>query len=481
MRGKKEAAALDVVEAVAQQSRQAAELAGIAGQERLIDPRLNPATRPHADRLRDEQQHRDLDAAAARSARRHRVADARAAEAERTLEALALARRTSSPARSVLALHSGRRVYGRLALGASAVLAAGSAMGLEAAASAMDAPTGTGYIAELGLTVLSTVAISVRAMLAEHRVEVKHGTWQAWTLWVLMTVPLLASIATNLAMTNSVGAACSIGAAAFGLLGIVVADRASAGMQARAAEVDAADEAQLRAVALAEDLPVVGGQAAEAPAIDAATAPRRPDERERPRTRTRTREDGPQDQDGGHDADLPEGEAVAAGVAADPVAALAERGAAELAEWLADQDGPDGGVRPTALPGPSGHGPQGAAATALDAAAEAGADPSAEPVRTGAHIDTDQDEREDEPDAGEAGPDREGPERVLPAIEARRAMGASTRQRIAEYLSTHPAATVGQIAADLDLSRTTVKRHRGELRRLQAAATRRARGAEVAE
>src|SRR5690606_8952055 len=154
-----------VVDAVREQTEQAAALAEIDGQDRLADPRLNPATRRRADELRTEQLTRALDAEHSRLLRRHRVADRHAAEAEETLQAIALARQAASPARSVLALHRGKRLYLRLSLAASLTLSAGSAMGVEAAARALNAPTGSGYIAEVGLTGLSTAVILYRAHL----------------------------------------------------------------------------------------------------------------------------------------------------------------------------------------------------------------------------------------------------------------------------------------------------------------------------
>lgn len=244
----------DVVTSVEQQTAQAAELARIAGQGRLMDPRLNPATRTHADRLLVEQHRKALEAEHARLLRRHRVTDRRAEEAERTLEAIGLARRASSPARSVLALHTGKRRYLRLSLAASLALAAGSAMGVEATAEALSAPVGSGYIAEVGLTGLATAAITYRAHLAEHRGELAKGGWQSRVLWTLMTVPLLVSVACNLGILNVVGAFCAIGAAAFSLLSCVIADRSAAAMQARAEEVTEADADELRAVAMGEDL-----------------------------------------------------------------------------------------------------------------------------------------------------------------------------------------------------------------------------------
>lgn len=239
-----------VVAAVAERTRQAAELAAIAGQELLADPRTNPATRRLRDELRDEQQRRALRAAHARALRRLRVQDARAADAEETLRAIAVARQTASPARSVLALHVGRRRYMRAALAASVVLAAGSALGVEAAAHALDAPPGTGLAAEVGLTGLSTIAIHYRAHLAEHRGTVHAGSWHSRALWLLMTLPLAISVTANMATLNIIGGLCAMGAAAFSALAWVVADRSAAAMQDRAAEVSDTDEQALRDAAM---------------------------------------------------------------------------------------------------------------------------------------------------------------------------------------------------------------------------------------
>ena len=465
-----------VVDAVREQTAQAAALAEIDGQHRLADPRLNPATRRRADELRTEQLTRALDAEHARLLRRHRVADRRAAEAERALEALALAREASSPARAVLALHKGRSRYMRISMAASVVLAAGSAMGVEQVATEVfHAPAGTGYIAEVGLTGLATLAIHYRAHLAEHRGELVKGSWQSNVLWTLMTVPLLLSVTANLAKTNAIGAACALGAAAFSALAWVIADRSAAAMQARAAEVSEADEAELLERAAGEDL-----FSAPAPEPSPERDERQDDGQDHADAGTGVREsrgpvvpyrsqDDSQDYVDAEDGDSQddgeaggEGESSEPLVVRDPVAVEADRGAAELERWLADQEPPEAGAASSA-PSPGGDGPHGAAAEAT--------------IRPGVHIDAEQGGRDDRGDGSATGPDRPDqsrPGRVLPAIEARRAVGASTRQRIVEYLAENPTATVPQIATDLGLSRTTVKRHRQELRRMQQAAARRA-------
>lgn len=426
-------AAQSVVANVQRQAREAELLAGIAGQERLASATLNPATRPHADRLRDEEQHQALDARHKRVQRRLRVVDGQAAEAERTLEALALARRTSSPARSVLALHSGRRAYGRVALGLSLALAAGSGMGLEAVADHLGAPTGSGYIAELGLTVLSTVAISVRAWLSEHRATLESGSWQSRTLWLLMTVPLLISISCNLSVLNPIGAFCALGAAAFALLGVVIADRASDGMKCRADEVDEVDEVTLRTIAMAEEIPSATPATTVQDAVPAVAAA----------------------------APVPAlpsgtGEPVREVQGGDKTAAEAEQGVTELEEWLARQDPPEsGGTRPDGGPsrGPSGDGGQDGAARALPVLA-------ADEVSKGGHIDGGQD-----PDPGHIESDRPDPapaasgaERVEPAVQARLAAGDATRERVGQWLTAHPDATRAEAARALRVSESTVKR-----------------------
>lgn len=482
MRGRKKAG-LDVVAAVQARTAQAASLAGIAGQELLSDPRLNPATRPHADRLLIEQQIKALDGNHALLLRRHRVVEARAAEAEQTLQAIALAERASSPARSVWELHRGRRLWSRLAVSASVVLAVGSAMGVEAAAEALRAPTGTGYLAEIGLTGLSTAAITYRSHLAAHRGELEDGSWQKRSLWVLMTVPLLISVVANLARLNALGAACAIGAAAFALLGAIVADRSAKAMADRADEVSEVNLAELHQVAMGHDLFTavsVDGQdrqdddhPADHPEDHPADRPEGGPEGE---GEVVVSVDGTDHADGaapvagerleytGPIADAPDGlPAPAEGaevdgedaVPADDDAAPGEREFAEtVTAWLAGQDPPEEGAR-AQRPAPSDDDPAGAARNVEPP----GGGRTVEPTRGGridgspgnrvGHIDRDQ---------------RDGQRRVQAATEARRAAGDETRKRVAAFLDLVPDASSRQIAEGLEISKATAKRHRRALR-----------------
>lgn len=241
-----------VVASVEQQTAAAAALAQIAGQRRLTDPRTNPAVRQHADQLRDGQHRRALDAEDSRLIRRHRVEDHRAEHAERTLEAIQQARQTSSPARSVMALHTGRRRYMGVTLTASLTLSVGSAIGVARLAHQLGAPSAVGYIAEVGLTGLTTTVIMYRSHLTEHGGKVDG--WQAKTLGLLMVVPLLATITANAISNGVVGVFCSTGASAFALLSAIISDRSAATLRARATEVTTDAEAELRAVAMGDDL-----------------------------------------------------------------------------------------------------------------------------------------------------------------------------------------------------------------------------------
>jgi hypothetical protein len=128
---------------------------------------------------------------------------------------------------------------------------------VEAAAQAWGAPDGVGYLAEVGMTGLATTVILYRSHLTQHRGKV--AGWQNKVLWALMLAPLLGSIVASTTGSGPVGAACSIGAAAFALLAYVVADRSSAAMRDAASLVDQADETELRAQAAGEDLFTLSG------------------------------------------------------------------------------------------------------------------------------------------------------------------------------------------------------------------------------
>jgi hypothetical protein len=496
-KNKKASGVTGVVASVQEQTRQATELAQIAGQARLLDPRLNPAVRERADRLRNDQQRRKLDAEHARDLRRLRVADSRAADAEETLQAIQLAKQASSPARSVLALHRGKRRYLRLTMAASVALSAGSAMGVEAAASQLGAPTGTGYVAEIGLTGLATAVVLYISHLTEHGGRLDRDTWQGKVLIALMVVPLLVSVAANLGTVNIIGALCAVGAVSFSALSYIVAEQSSTVMQERAAEVTDTDADELHRTAMGDELLTTvvaephtdhdgGGLEQGVGQYLVMVGPEPTDDDGQEELRALPSGEAERSDDGQDatentaedEGDFPvlaeDGERlnpeVLSTVTDTVVAVEVPEGLADLERFLADQDPPAGeGAGSSAPPEPGDSGPHGAARTApdhldallddridVDQAWEELQGKSDKPaIRPGGQIDGDQADRRS---------GFEGSDRVLPAIQARRAAGASTRQRVAEYWTTHPDATVAQMVTALELSETTVKRYRREIR-----------------
>jgi hypothetical protein len=252
-----------VADGVARRADEAAQLAKIPGQHRLTDPRTNPAVREHADRLLNKEHEKTLTAAFTRKMRRHRVEERRASYAERALEAIQAAQESRSPAKSVLFLHARRKLYTRTSLVTSVGLAGGSAMGLEHLAEAHNIPTGTGYIVEVGLTFLATIAIQARADLSQHRAIPEDATkheeqqkqdWRDSALWALMVLPLAASMAANIHGHNVLGALCAAGAAAFSLFSYIVSDLFAAAAKIQSKKVAHEDERELRDIASGDDL-----------------------------------------------------------------------------------------------------------------------------------------------------------------------------------------------------------------------------------
>lgn len=241
-----------VAEKVRSRADEAAQLAKIPGQHRLTDPRTNPAVRAYADELRDDQHRQQLGAEHARIARRYRVQDRRASRAEQALAALQDARDAGSAAKAVLALHAGRTRFMGAALAASLTLSAGSAMGVENLAVKHHAHPGSGYIAEIGLTGLTTTVILYRSHIAQNR----GATTKLYgaLMWVLMVAPLATSMTANAVAAGAVGVFCSVGAAAFSLLSYIIADTSAQSILKQADRVSDDDEDQLRDIASGDEL-----------------------------------------------------------------------------------------------------------------------------------------------------------------------------------------------------------------------------------
>ncbi|MBB4929194.1 hypothetical protein F4561_005604 [Lipingzhangella halophila] len=396
-----------VVTDVAAQTQQAAALAATEYQDLLADPRTNPAVRAHHDTLRDAQQRDELEAAHRRAVRRGRVADRRAAHAERTLEAIAAARESISPARAVTTLQQGRRRFLGGALAASVALSAGSAMGLAAVSVHTGGPALAGYLAEVCLTVMTTVAILYRSHIDQASAAEENAdapTWEGWrhrVLLALVVAPLATSIVANLAgwvagaAVSPINALCALGAGAAGAFAFLVSDVSSRAVRTNAAAVNDSDEDELRQVATEGD--PFADEHAQASS---------------PEAWVRTQ---------------------------------AEDAASQIEQWLAERgEGPEGGAAPVRL-GPAHDGPHGAArARAEDGGA------STERVldaRTPAQTDADQG-------------DARGTERASAAARER---GAATRSQVAAILARTPDARTSDIATELGVHPSTVRRARSEM------------------
>ncbi|WP_150246155.1 MFS transporter [Nocardiopsis quinghaiensis] len=400
---------LDVAADVTRQVDQARSLVSISDQYLLNDPRTNPATRGHADALRTQQQRDALDAEHKRELRRTRVSDARAAAAEKTLEAIQAARDTTSPGRAVaeLTLTRSRYMIGCLVL--SVLLSIGSGMAIEAWLQGRpgQSPAGMGYLVEAGLTILSTAMILLRGRLAARSTDLEP--WQRIVFWLLIGVPLAVS-AVLATLGSPIGAVCSLGAAAWSLAAYLSATSLSTAITDALADVDAADESELRRVAMGD------GQDHEEPARPAISGERWLNEQ--------------------------------GDVMADQIAA-----------FLADHDGPDDGVSP--LPsGPDHDGPA-PGQTGIPTREEVAQAWRTKQAHNASRIVVDQREHGET----ETGSDHGVSQRTQPAHQARRATGEHNRQRVADYWYAHPDATAAQIATALGLGESTVKRHQSAIRK----------------
>jgi hypothetical protein len=94
--------------------------------------------------------------------------------------------------------------------------------------------------------------ILAKSDLAQHGGRVKG--WQNAALWLLMVAPLAASMVANVHGGNAIGAICAAGAAAFAFFSYIVADTFAVSARGQAKSVTGDDEADLRKVAIGDDL-----------------------------------------------------------------------------------------------------------------------------------------------------------------------------------------------------------------------------------
>src|SRR5699024_5537911 len=145
-------------------------------------------------------------------------------------------RRAPSQARTVLDMTRHQVRFGRVVLAASLALSIGSAMGLAELVADMNGPVPVGYLAELGLTGLSTTVIIWRGILARAGATVDDTTQKLFAF--LVAAPLLVSIVGSSLGSGPVGAACSIGSALFAGLAYLINTSASATIGQAIAKID---------------------------------------------------------------------------------------------------------------------------------------------------------------------------------------------------------------------------------------------------
>lgn len=222
-------------------------LASIPGQEVLEEAAHNPATRGRYDQLTAERLERELELGHTRRLRAAEEADRKEGEQAEIDRAIAAARKATSPARTVLDMTRHQIRFGRVALAASLALSIGSAMGLAALVESMDGPVPVGYLAEVGLTGLSTTVIIWRGILARANAAVDDTTQRLFA--VLVAAPLLVSIVGSTFGSGPVGAACSIGSALFAGLAYLINTSASSAIGQSIARIDEVAKTKKQATA----------------------------------------------------------------------------------------------------------------------------------------------------------------------------------------------------------------------------------------
>lgn len=402
-RERPESAAPVTAEQIQKTVQDAKTLASIPGQELLENPALNPATRARYDALTAQRLEAELDLAHRRKLRDAQEADRREAEQAEVDKIIASARRATSPARTILDMTRHQARFGRVSLAASLALSVGSAMGLAALVADHGGPEPVGYLAEIGLTGLSTTVIVWRGILARAGTVLDTATNKLFV--VLMLAPLLVSIVGSWLGTGPVGAACSIGSALFAGLAYLINTSASAAITQSIDKIDHA----------AGGSPTPQGEPKPEPAHT-----------ETPR-------------------------------ASAPLRRPSEDGLDIVGEELADQFSDY--LRSHESPSERSHGDDRSHDTGEDRshgdtpAVDDGGD-----VESGQVIPS---ERPFERDRSHE--DDESSERLLTAQERRRLEGIQNRRRVAGYLYHHPGAQTAEIAEALGLGESTVRRIRREI------------------
>lgn len=378
----------NVVATLQEQAQQAQALASVPRQELLTNPALNPSTRPLADQLTAARLRAELELEHRRALRRGRELDRREERAARRAAAIDDARDATSEESVVLDMTSSRKRFTLGALGASLICSIGSAMGVEAAAQLASAPAGVGYLAEVAMTGMATMAIAWRGGLARSNALIEG--LPVPVLNAMIAIPLLASVVASTAGSGLIGAVCSVGAGLFAWMAYLISVTGAEAVTQAVKRMDAEEERKATRVT-ATEVP------ARTDTARASTLPRR--------------------------------------TPGDGLEVVGEALADDVADYLRSHEGPSERSHGNAR----SHGEIDAPDDTEDTEVSPSERPSEHPRSHG----------EDN--------------RPLTAQERRRLEGLENRRRVANHLYEHPDATHGEIADELGLGESTVRRIRKEL------------------
>ncbi|MDA2810357.1 hypothetical protein O4J56_06870 [Nocardiopsis sp. RSe5-2] len=365
--------------------------------------------------------------------------------------AYALRARSAEAAPRAVTVLSRVGLWGPVAmLAMSLLLSGGSGYGIAMVATVAGGAAATGFIVELGGSVISTATITTIGLVARYSASgyaiATRTRGRKLLVGSLIVGPLLMSIVLNLlglafgfSMASVISALCAVGAAGTALAAHAITVMTSEARTERADQIGEQDAADLLRVAT--DTAALD-RLVEPPTLPAEalenTSPAPSDAELVGTALLGSLAEGDREQLAGLIAD---DEALL-----DKVMAAIARVPESPAAWggATGGTGPDQGEQPAATP-----------------VAAPGGGTGPVPADLHEHPDNTADEPAEGGGTGGTGADQQT---RPPHLQARAAQGASTRQAVLDYIQTHgPGVSTNQIAADLGKARSTVREHRDRL------------------
>ncbi|WP_017578571.1 hypothetical protein [Nocardiopsis kunsanensis] len=250
---KKTAVTTDVVADLQRRTQQAQALHSVPRTELLANPRLNPETRALSDELTARRLQTELELEHKRQLRRERERDRIEERAARKAAAIDSARDANSNESIALDMTTSRKRYVVGALVGSLICSVGSAAGVDAAVQAAypGTLTGLGYLAEVGMTGMATMAIAWRGGLARSRAVISG--LPVPVLNAMIAFPLIASIVASTAGSGPIGAVCSVSAALFAWMAYLFSVTGSAAIAQAVGRMDAEQRTATTVTEVTED------------------------------------------------------------------------------------------------------------------------------------------------------------------------------------------------------------------------------------